>query len=1001
MEQQPCTQQRINCCCEAKRTLSYQKLTDLATNWIESKHHQLSDGSCPFFYQDYDHCNCNYATKESENCLSRYYRHCTIFRHWALRTKSYFCHGIWQASFLGSYKSGRLKSRQMLCGNQKFSVIMMLLYLLGTLTSVTASLPAEKSRPMVGGATTRHRHPRCETLHEPMCKDIGYNLTDVTLSPANIFRQSDAAAIVVQFRPLMRVNCSEEMILLVCSIYMPICMPDYDIFLPPCRFICERARKGCGPLFEKYRIPWPEDFQCEKFPEFTGDNQMCVSFNRSRTPADNERPSMPRSVQSKEELYQNRTAAPPGLPDPPYVATNGCECTCIPPMVTISGRSDPLFYKVQTGGVLNCAMPCKSPYFSEDRRKSAQSWITAWSVVCFTVTLVTVSTFLIDTERFKYPERPIIFLSACYMFVSVGFLLRVVAGHEAVACAWNSDHVLYSTTGPFLCSMVFLLVYFFGMAGALWWVILSLTWFLAAGLKWGSEAIASYSQYYHAAAWLIPALKSITVLAMSRVDGDSLSGICYVGNESTSSLRAFVIAPLLVYLVLGALFLFLGFLNLFRIRTSIKKVGKKADTLEKLMGRIGLFSLLYMIPSAALLACYFYELQNRRKWSRAYNCRSPATNARCLYSAASRPEFAVFIVKYSMSLIIGITNVVWICTGKTITSWKRFYIRCFGCICGPTGILSRFKTRKMKGNFNTDSSEMTVDASPSSNSVSCQERSNLEGTSDPEAAEEESIMYEFSRNGNSRDDVNTARLHGLAEQEINSPMDVKRKNETRSKYLIGESPNISDYSAGQRSKTFSNGSISNYPCSQDSCCKQMMPSGVDLNNDGMLYNRLIQDSLPPGMSYSSSNASKHHPTCTNCQYKYCQLPYPHSCHSKRSMNGRPLSRQLSNHSEIGVLPCCMYCDQSLALLENGSSNVFQEGDPALSKIQHIHHHHHLDSPCSCQGKGHRRTPSLKHRHSSHDSSTSRSLLLQDPLRKFRSSPPADRSSPVNHTPLRR
>ena len=73
---------------------------------------------------------------------------------------------------------------------------------------------------------------------------------------------------------------------------------------------------------------------------------MCVSFNRSRTPADNERPSMPRSVQSQEELDQNHTAAPPGLPDPPYVATNGCECTCIPPMVTISGRSDPLFYKV-------------------------------------------------------------------------------------------------------------------------------------------------------------------------------------------------------------------------------------------------------------------------------------------------------------------------------------------------------------------------------------------------------------------------------------------------------------------------------------------------------------------------------------------------------------------------------------------------------------------------------------------------------------------------------
>lgn len=36
-----------------------------------------------------------------------------------------------------------------------------------------------------------------------------------------------------------------------------------------------------------------------------------------------------------------------------------------------------------------------------------------------------------------------------------------------------------SNTG---CAIVFLLLYFFGMASSLWWIILTLTWFLAAGM---------------------------------------------------------------------------------------------------------------------------------------------------------------------------------------------------------------------------------------------------------------------------------------------------------------------------------------------------------------------------------------------------------------------------------------------------------------------------------------------------------------------------------------
>nr|CAD7461960.1 unnamed protein product [Timema tahoe] len=69
------------------------------------------------------------------------------------------------------------------------------------------------------------------------------------------------------------------------------------------------------------------------------------------------------------------------------------------------------------------------------------------------------------------------------------------------------------------CTILFMVLYFFSMASSIWWVVLTLTWFLAAGLKWGHEAIEANSQYFHLAAWAVPAIKTITILAMGKIEG--------------------------------------------------------------------------------------------------------------------------------------------------------------------------------------------------------------------------------------------------------------------------------------------------------------------------------------------------------------------------------------------------------------------------------------------------------------------------------------------------
>lgn len=122
------------------------------------------------------------------------------------------------------------------------------------------------------------------------------------------------------------------------------------------------------------------------------------------------------------------------------------------------------------------------------------------------------------------------------------------------------------------------------------------------------------------------------------------------------------------------LFLLAGIISLLRIRKLIREqAGAKADKLEKLMIRISIYSLLYMVPSGITFGCYFYELKYREIWEKHFNCPCSVPPQKPLYS--------IFLLKYLACLVVGITSGFWIWSGKTIESWYRFYSR---LCCGST-----------------------------------------------------------------------------------------------------------------------------------------------------------------------------------------------------------------------------------------------------------------------------------------------------------------------------
>ena len=504
-------------------------------------------------------------------------------------------------------------------------------------------------------------------------------------------RQDEAGLEVHQFFPLVKVHCSPYLKFFLCAMYAPVCTVIEEA-LPPCQSLCLEAKRGCESLMNKFGFQWPETLDCLKFPK----SGLCVGENR--TEHDYHDPS----GAATDEKPPPRKTNIGSLNTTRSLGVNGAnknhafEC----PTPFMVGES--WDYKLYVGDKTerNCGMPCNTrddTFFGPEKQKFAWYLIGVSSCACILSTLFTVLTFLVDMKRFCYPERPIIFLSGCYLVVAIAYVVGF-AIEDRVACTgpyslegedadnpeinfYARERVVTQGTKKEGCTVLFIMLYFFSMASSIWWVILTVTWFLPAGLKWGHEAIESNSQYFHLAAWAVPAIKTIAILAMGHVDGDTLSGVCFTGISNVDALRGFVLAPLVAYLIVGTCFLLAGFVALFRIRTIMKHDGTRTDKLEKLMVRIGIFSVLYTVPAMIVIGCYFYEQSFRREWMLTWQqkmCDQYPVPCPPAPVPTAQPDFTVFMIKYLMTLIVGITSGFWIWSGKTVASWSHFYGRLTG-----------------------------------------------------------------------------------------------------------------------------------------------------------------------------------------------------------------------------------------------------------------------------------------------------------------------------------
>ena len=121
-------------------------------------------------------------------------------------------------------------------------------------------------------------HGRCEPITIPLCKDILYNQT-IMPNLLNYQKQEDAGLEVHQFFPLVKVKCSPDLQIFLCSVYAPVCTV-LERAIPPCRSLCLSARSGCEGLMNKFGFQWPETLECSQYPE-SESGELCVGENNT------------------------------------------------------------------------------------------------------------------------------------------------------------------------------------------------------------------------------------------------------------------------------------------------------------------------------------------------------------------------------------------------------------------------------------------------------------------------------------------------------------------------------------------------------------------------------------------------------------------------------------------------------------------------------------------------------------------------------------------------
>ncbi|KAK7883299.1 hypothetical protein WMY93_029473 [Mugilogobius chulae] len=105
-----------------------------------------------------------------------------------------------------------------------------------------------------------------------LCHGIGYKQMRIpNLLGHDSLREAQQQS--AAWMPLISKLCHKDTKKFLCSLFAPVCLPELSAPVNPCRSLCEAVRDGCVPVMSAFGFPWPEMFNCSRFPRGT---ELCI-----------------------------------------------------------------------------------------------------------------------------------------------------------------------------------------------------------------------------------------------------------------------------------------------------------------------------------------------------------------------------------------------------------------------------------------------------------------------------------------------------------------------------------------------------------------------------------------------------------------------------------------------------------------------------------------------------------------------------------------------------
>lgn len=308
-----------------------------------------------------------------------------------------------------------------------------------------------------------------------------------------------------------------------------------------------------------------------------------------------------------------------------------------------------------------CVYKCGSDaFYSTHQKKVIETCILVFSVLCFIFTLFSLITFWTESTRFKFPERPVLFLTLCYNLLSICYLLKIfyqksttvphvdeLNEFNGISSIKTSDISANQCSINSQCLAYFIIINYLMISASLWWLVFGLCWWLSTSKQWSPEALERKSGLFHVICWLVPLASPIAALLFGAIKKTELTGMC--------TAFGFTEIPSLSLLVIGAIFIILSARSLRSLRSSWKN-----NKLSQVMSRILLFGTIFVVPALVSTVLMFFDYDHELK----------ACLPGEICSQPDKRPIYIAVIRYACLLVGGISG-VWVWSKKTCLSCRK------------------------------------------------------------------------------------------------------------------------------------------------------------------------------------------------------------------------------------------------------------------------------------------------------------------------------------------